>query len=619
MKHSNTETIPTGKRYLPGWLPFLCLFLFNPALLPAQTPEQQRSVDSLQQLINATAPSDTNLVRHQLALIAVMEQYDMTKAKALALQSLRLASEKGMNVRLAEINTRIGQICAYQAQYDEALEYLLTAERLYKQHGTDYQQSFATYRVAIAYHMMGKKDVAIPILEAYLVKMKQGGYKKQVLSALSNLAVAYHDQKKLDLAIATYTEALQLSEDLKVTSFTVNNAFNLATAYRDQQRYAEAIVLCEKYIPIARSLGEKRSEVLLLTLMGDLYSARAMAVQPITAASRNDAGKSIQYLLASQKIAEEQGLTQKLRDNCLLLSKVHEYLGQDQIALKYLHEHLSLRDSVDASKTDDAIAKIEQKHQQEIKKGEEEVQALKDKQQRTILWVLGIGLLGLVFWLALLFRLRQRSERLLQKILPTSIATRLKSGENPLADRFDAVSVVFIDLVDFTQLSAQIGPDDLVRWLNDLFVQYDLICKKYGLEKIKTIGDCYMAVAGVPIPVAQHAARTVAFAREILELMKTVQAPNGQTIEVRIGCDTGAAVAGVIGEYKFAYDLWGDTVNTAARMEANGLPGQIQCTERFVQALGDEFAGQVSERGAIDIKGKGRMQTWLVQAKAVGE
>jgi class 3 adenylate cyclase len=205
---------------------------------------------------------------------------------------------------------------------------------------------------------------------------------------------------------------------------------------------------------------------------------------------------------------------------------------------------------------------------------------------------------------------RSRADDLLHNILPVSIANRLKAGRGIIANRFDEVTVVFADVVGFTPLAAKLSPEELVAILNVLFTRFDALAAQHGVEKIKTIGDAYMAVAGVPLAHANHA---VAAAELALAMRAAVVELSGKTdhpIQLRIGLCTGPVVAGVIGSSKFAYDLWGDTVNTAARMESHSMEGQIQVTESTYRKLATRYAFQ--ERGTIDIKGKGPMSTWLL-------
>jgi guanylate cyclase len=205
---------------------------------------------------------------------------------------------------------------------------------------------------------------------------------------------------------------------------------------------------------------------------------------------------------------------------------------------------------------------------------------------------------------------RERSERLLLNVLPAPIAERLKTDPAPIADRFPEASVLFADIVGFTELSAGMAPEDLVTLLNDLFTAFDRVAEKHGLEKIKTIGDAYMAVSGVPVPRPDHLERIADAALEMRDLVAAPIAERGPLLGLRIGIDTGPVIAGVIGERKFIYDLWGDPVTMASRMESHGVAGGIQVTARVGERLRARYA--LSPRGEVEIKGRGKMETFLL-------
>ncbi|MGH8935726.1 MAG: adenylate/guanylate cyclase domain-containing protein [Acidimicrobiia bacterium] len=205
---------------------------------------------------------------------------------------------------------------------------------------------------------------------------------------------------------------------------------------------------------------------------------------------------------------------------------------------------------------------------------------------------------------AALEREQATSERLLLNVLPQPIAQRLKDGEEVIADRFDEVTVLFADIAGFTPMSELRSPEEVVAMLDEIFSAFDGLAERWGLEKIKTIGDAYMVVAGVPTPREDHAEAIAEMALAMQEVAAT------GNLQLRIGIDSGPVVAGVIGKMKFSYDLWGDTVNTASRMESQGLPGQVQVTPRTRERLEDGY--QFESRGPIEVKGKGEMRPYLL-------
>nr|WP_224411773.1 adenylate/guanylate cyclase domain-containing protein [Oscillatoria salina] len=212
---------------------------------------------------------------------------------------------------------------------------------------------------------------------------------------------------------------------------------------------------------------------------------------------------------------------------------------------------------------------------------------------------------------------REKSEQLLLNILPEIIAEQLKQGKSYIADGFAETTILFADLVGFTQISAQISPVQLVNLLNEIFSLFDRLTENYNLEKIKTIGDAYMVVGGLPTPRSDHAEAVAEMAIAMQAEIAQFNARHNFNLSIRIGINTGQVVAGVIGKKKFSYDLWGDAVNTASRMESHGIPGKIQVTATTYEKLKDRY--HFVCRGAIDIKGKGNMITYLLMGKKVDE
>jgi adenylate cyclase len=205
---------------------------------------------------------------------------------------------------------------------------------------------------------------------------------------------------------------------------------------------------------------------------------------------------------------------------------------------------------------------------------------------------------------------QQKSEALLVNVLPTSIAERLKAATQRIADDFASASILFADVVDFTPLAQRLPAADVVGVLDELFSRFDTLVERHGLEKIKTIGDCYMAAAGVPDPRPDHARTAALLALDMREAVAASPVAGHSGLELRIGINSGPVVAGVIGSKRFLYDLWGDAVNTASRMESGGTPGEIQITRATYELVKDEFVCTL--RGTIEVKGKGPMETWYL-------
>jgi adenylate cyclase len=239
-----------------------------------------------------------------------------------------------------------------------------------------------------------------------------------------------------------------------------------------------------------------------------------------------------------------------------------------------------------------------------------------------VLFALNIAGIGTLTFLALSYFRSQRdaaerrSQQLLLNVLPEPIAVRLKKGEEPIADHHDDISVLFADLAGFTVRSAHETPAATIAVLNQVFSVFDGLVRQHGLEKIRTIGDSYMVAAGVPVARPDHLSAICAMALDLQTQVKRLNRENSWDLSFRVGINCGPAVAGIVGREKFHYDLWGDTVNVASRMESHGLPDQIQVTEAVYERLKDEFAFEC--RGLVDVKGKGATVTYLLVGRLGG-
>ncbi len=209
---------------------------------------------------------------------------------------------------------------------------------------------------------------------------------------------------------------------------------------------------------------------------------------------------------------------------------------------------------------------------------------------------------------------QERSERLLLSILPEPIAARLKGGEGCIAEEFPEATIVFADISDFARISRDMSPTETVQFLNSVFTVFDSLAERHGLEKIKTIGDAYMAVAGLPVPRTDHAEAAAEMALSMQAEMARLSQGISGSLSLRVGIHTGSVVAGVIGSTKFSYDLWGDTVNVASAMESDGLPGAIQVSATTCERLRERYI--LEERGTFYVKGKGDVTTYLLTGRS---
>ncbi|MEB3279551.1 MAG: adenylate/guanylate cyclase domain-containing protein [Lyngbya sp.] len=443
----------------------------------------------------------------------------------------------------------------------------------------------------------------------------------------------YHDKN--------VTQIQEISQQISQLIREQNFSQKLRESHEDLLAYNRAIEQYNKEFSradiVAENLGNqniglitKNQEMLQLLHENIQYAGNLDVIE-----AYHDLIANAQAYFLTRKPLEKENLNQVM-NRLQELIEVDLYLtnSEKQESQKYLDRSKFYFEKISA--LEDNINQIsEQFHQdseaisnqllslsnEEIKLAHQDIR--RTSQQMTVILVssiIAMVSLSLVIWRSFQSALKQleieqeKSERLLLNILPEPIAFRLKNKPGTIADNFEEVTVLFADIAGFTQLSAKISPIELVNLLNEIFSEFDQITTQNKLEKIKTIGDAYLVVGGLPKPRRDHAE---AIAKSALEMQKKLiefNQKNHQNLQIRIGINTGPVVAGVIGAKKFIYDLWGDTVNIASRMESHGIIGEIQVTETTYQHLKDKY--KFEKRGLINVKGKGEMSTYLLKGTA---
>ncbi len=326
--------------------------------------------------------------------------------------------------------------------------------------------------------------------------------------------------------------------------------------------------------------------------------------------------KSLEH---SDRIKSRESNTNKYIE--LLESLVETNLALENYEEAFLHQKNLLEVKQKIIDEESALKGMQYATNQILEKNKNEKILLQQKNevQQKLLWGAGIAaflflIFGAVIWnqSKQLSKEKKKSEELLFNMLPVSIANRMQKGELTIADKYKEATVIFIDMANFTKISSSQPPEEILQLLNVVFSKIDHLTEKFHLEKIKTIGDCYMAVSGIPQPSENHLINAIEFCFAILKEFEGMEYQN-QQIDFRIGVETGPVVAGVIGEKRFLFDLWGDTVNTASRMEAHGVLGKIQTTRNVYNKMKNKY--DFHSRGLVDIKGKGQMEVFLLEEK----
>lgn len=468
------------------------------------------------------------------------------------------------------------------------------------------------------YYVMGTYDSSKEHYRSSISKFRLVKDSIKLTHGLINLGDTYNLIEKPDSALIFLEEAEQLAKVMKYDKGIAYAQGNIGISYALKGRNQEA----GNYM---------NSTIAILTELGDYYgvSAYLNAISNVYLET-GDYSNALLYSSQSLEIAREFGLKEQLSDASLKISQIYEAQGDTLASYSYFKDHVAYKDSINNLETVQKMADLRTDF--EVAKKQLEVDLL-NQQKRTqsiITWSTGIALFLLtlvVFGILRRYRYvnrtnkiieeeKNRSDLLLLNILPSETAQELKENGRVKAKRFESVSVLFTDFQGFTLKSQGFSPEKLVASVDYYFSEFDKIIGKYGLEKIKTIGDSYMCAGGLPFASEDHPEKVIEAALEILEFMDWAEEKNDPDIahfEIRLGINTGAVVAGVVGTKKFAYDIWGDTVNVAARMESSSKPGKINISENTYALVKDLY--NCTFRGKIDMKNRGSMNMYYVNGR----
>ncbi len=506
-------------------------------------------------------------------------------------KALAIYEELGSNSGIAKNLGNIGLVYWNLSDYPNALEYFQKALALNVELGSKSSIANNLGNIGLVYQNLSDYPKALEYYHKALAIDVELGSKSGIASELGDIGIVYRNLSDYPKALEYLQKALAINEELGSKHSIASNLGNIGNVYGDFSDHLKALEYYQKALAINEELGIKSGIASNLGNIGATY-----AKPEFDGYDPTQADKFLQKALA---LCMEIGAKHLLYEFHKILADLYENEKRDTEALLHFKKYHDLEKEVQSEEAKKQAGLMEQRHQAAEREKQLEIE-----------------------------RTRATAEkRILDNILPTEITTRLIQGENPIADHFDAVSVLFMDIVDFTPLASSITAQQLVHLLNAIFSSADGVMREFGMEKIKTIGDAYMAVAGAPTPCEDHAQRAAQAALKLLDVMQNlvVTFPEGYgdrswiaaipEIHVRIGLHCGAAAAGVVGENKFLYDLWGDAVNTASRMESHGEAGKIHVSEEFMHALSlsSPMSLHFQERGEMAIKGKGMMKTYFLE------
>ncbi|MBL7999164.1 MAG: tetratricopeptide repeat protein [Candidatus Kapabacteria bacterium] len=508
-------------------------------------------------------------------------------------KALALNEELGNKAGVASNLGNIGLVHQNLSDYTRALEYSGKALALDEELGDKAGVAIWLGNIGNVHWHLSDYALALEYYGKALALNEALGNKAGMASNFGNIGLVHWHLSDYALALEYYGKALALNEELGNKRGVASNLGNIGIVYHSLSDYPRALDYYGRALALAEELGDKAGVARHLGNIGATYAQQDF--------EGYNPEKAEECLLRSINLITEIGDKAALIEFHKNLSDLYEQEQRLEDAFTHFKKHIAIKEEVNVEEVKKQEAIREQRRQAAEREKEIEIE-----------------------------RTRATAEkRILNNILPEEITQRLIKGENPIADTFDCVSILFMDIVDFTKLSTTISAQQLVHLLNAIFSSADAVMREFGLEKIKTIGDAYMAVAGAPIMQEDHAHRAANAALKLLEVMKNLEVTFPDSlgdkswiaslpeIHVRIGVHCGPAAAGVVGENKFLYDLWGDAVNTASRMESHGEAGRIHVSDDFRNLLIstplNEQAITFIPRGELDIKGKGMMKTYFLE------
>ncbi len=515
-----------------------------------------------------------------------------------------------------------GNALTRKGNLSEALESYFKGAEIAGKEKTDDNLGTISIAIGDVYSIMGNHNNAVYYYKKAIAIHKKNDNPKELAAVLINLGDEYLLVSKPDSALLMFEESGPIAKRLGFTEGIAMNIGNKGIAYamlgkddlaKDEINQAiNMFEKMEKYYPIT----------IFLMYMSDLYL------------NQGDWDAALGYAQRSLELAVKYGLKDEISKANLQLSKLYEQSGDAEASLRYFKDHIAYKDSVNNISAVQQMANIRTDFEISQKQLEVDLLNQQKKNQRIVVIATIIALI-LIIGLAIgLFRRNKfiektkklveiekyRSDRLLLNILPEQTAQELKEFGKVHAKKFESVSVLFTDFKGFTKLSENLSPENLVKSVDFYYQEFDAIIKSHGLEKIKTIGDAYMAAGGLPFPSEDHAVKLVTAALEIADFVEKVKASaldDDIRFDIRIGVHSGPVVAGVVGTDKFAYDIWGDTVNIASRMESTSLPGKVNISDSTYELIKDEF--ECAYRGEIQAKNKGKLKMYFVMGPKSGK
>ena len=591
------------------------LFLFGILMLVSADfySQDQAVADSLEIIYEKSGFLSENRID---ILREITENHQDPEKKIIRSRELiDLATQLDSTVYIFAGNLQMAQALRLKGEATESLKYSLEAARIAEAKLGKRELGISKVATADAYSLMENHARAINYYHEAIALLEEAKDSINIASALLNAGDEYFNKGDLDSALVYFERSGEIFQAMDYKLGLAYNLGNIGLVYAEKGDNLRAEENMYKAVNLLDKAGNFSAISTYLTFMSDIYS------------EKGEPELALGFSEQSLELAETYGLKNQISEANLKLAELHETAGDITRSYEYFKDYVVYRDSVRNLNAVQEMANLRADY--EVLQKQAEVDLLNAKQKNQQLIIISVGTVSLLIGL-LAFGLyrrnrfinrtskviqkeRDRSDSLLLNILPEETAGELKANGRVKAKKYDSVSVLFADFTNFTRLAEYLSPEKLIQTVDHYFSHFDLIMEKYGIEKIKTMGDCYMAASGLPFPSQNHAKNMVSAAFEMADFVEKTQKNNTKDdfqFSIRIGIHTGPVVAGVVGTKKFAYDIWGDTVNIASRMESYSSEGKINISGSTYDLIKDVF--QCEYRGEMEVKNKGYLKMYFV-------
>ena len=568
--------------------------------------QDQKVADSLAKIYQENSFKDTAKLE-LLRNLAYNEMKDPELGLKYAEELIRLSKENGNYLYLYRGYLQKGNKYKYLGKLEEALDaYFKCLEAAKKINNLVFEGS-AYGAIADVYSISNNHVNAMLYYNKAIATQRKSKDSVSLAQVILNAGDEYLNLNNYDSALLYFKESKIISEKINYSDGISYSLGDIGMVYANNGKYQLAEKNINEAIRLLQEAENYYPICVYLISMSDIYL------------QKGDIPSSLNYAKRSLDLAKQYGLKEQISDANLKLSELYERQGDHRLSLSYYKDHINYRDSISNLKTVQQMFDLRTNFEVSQKQAEVDLLQQGKRNQRIIVLSL-IVTLGLVisilsilfFYYRTISKEKKRSETLLLNILPAETAKELKRDGKVDAVKFDDVTVLFTDFISFSKLAEHTEPEQLVKSIDFYFRAFDEITTRYNLEKIKTIGDSYMCASGLPTANKTHANNVIKAAREMIELVRSeMKAKDGLIhFDIRIGAHTGPVVAGIVGIKKWQYDIWGDTVNIASRMESKSEPGRINLSETTYQEIKDEFSCEY--RGEIEVKNRGSLKMYFL-------